>query len=77
MKFGVWQKPVASNPNGACVEVMLANDLEQVPAHKAGAGQLILVRDSKDPDGPRLAFDEREWRAFVTGVKADEFEMPA
>ena len=25
----------------------------------------VLVRDSKDPDGPALGFDRDAWRAFV------------
>lgn len=34
----------------------------------------ILVRDSKNPDGPVLAFDSAEWDAFVKGVRAGEFD---
>ena len=34
----------------------------------------VTVRDSKDPDGPRLRFHVDEWRAFVAGVKAGEFD---
>lgn len=46
--------------NGACVEV----------ARPPGE---VLVRDSKNPDGPVLTFTPDEWSAFVLGVKADEF----
>jgi hypothetical protein len=35
--------------------------------------ETVLVRDGKDPDGPVLRFTLEEWRAFVLGVKADEF----
>jgi hypothetical protein len=35
----------------------------------------IGVRDSKDPAGPVLRFTEREWQAFLSGVKAGEFEL--
>ncbi len=31
----------------------------------------IVVRDSKDPDGPRLAFGRTAWRRFADRVKAD------
>jgi hypothetical protein len=34
----------------------------------------VLVKDTKDPDGAQLRFDAREWRAFVTGVRAGEFD---
>ena len=30
----------------------------------------VLVRDSKDPDGPRLAFSRQAWEAFAARVKA-------
>lgn len=33
----------------------------------------MLVRDSKDPDGPVLAFDRSETVAFVSAVRAGEF----
>lgn len=29
----------------------------------------VLVRDSKDPDGPRLAFGPRAWQEFAARVK--------
>ncbi|MFG1864797.1 DUF397 domain-containing protein [Microbispora bryophytorum] len=44
------------------------------PDHKAGHARLIAVRDSKDPDGPKLFFTPAEWDAFLAGVKADEFD---
>jgi predicted secreted Zn-dependent protease len=55
-----WKKSTASNSSG-CVEV----------AHD---GPLTWVRDSKDPSGPRLSFNAREWEAFLTGVRANEFD---
>jgi hypothetical protein len=30
---------------------------------------LILLRDSKDPAGPTLAFNERAWTAFVSAIR--------
>ena len=47
--------------NSGCVEIA-AND---------GA---YFVRDSKDPDGPLLTFDHSEWTAFVSGVRAGNFD---
>ena len=46
-----WRKSSYSGYNGDCVE----------DRRMPGA---VLVRDSKDPDGPRLRFTAAEWRAF-------------
>lgn len=35
----------------------------------------VLVRDSKNPDGPVLRFNTNEWSAFVRGVLAGEFDL--
>jgi hypothetical protein len=35
----------------------------------------VLVRDSKEPGGPVLAFTAAEWRAFVEGVRLGEFDV--
>jgi hypothetical protein len=35
----------------------------------------ILLRDSKDTDGPVLHFTTDEWSAFIAGVKAGEFDL--
>jgi hypothetical protein len=37
----------------------------------------VFVRDSKDPDGPVLTFNAREWEAFLAGAKAGEFDPRA
>ncbi|HXL89674.1 MAG TPA: DUF397 domain-containing protein [Streptosporangiaceae bacterium] len=50
----------ASNP--ACVEVGFETSA-------------VLMRDSKDQDGPVLRFTVEEWRAFLAGVKAGEFDL--
>jgi hypothetical protein len=38
-------------------------------------GDQVLVRDSKNPGQAPLRFTADEWRAFVAGVKADEFDL--
>jgi hypothetical protein len=30
----------------------------------------VAVRDSKNPDGPRLTFTRDEWRSFTANIKA-------
>jgi hypothetical protein len=59
----VWHKSTRSNNGGACVEV--AGNLPGV----------VAVRDSKDPSGPALTFTPDEWRAFVSGASAGEFDL--
>ena len=53
----IWRKSSYSGGNGGnCVEV-------------APAGNNIAVRDSHEPDGPRLQFSAAEWRAFLAHIK--------
>jgi hypothetical protein len=58
-----WRKSSYTSATGNCVEVA------QFP------GASIGVRDSKDPDGPKLLFSSGEWRAFITGIKAGELGL--
>lgn len=51
--------------NSACVQV----------AHLPGG--MVAVRDSKDTNKAAHIFDGDEWAAFVIGVKAGEFDLPA
>ncbi len=59
--FLVWRKSSASGAAG-CVEV-------------ARAGEMILVRDSKNISGSALKFSGAEWRAFLVGARAGEFNI--
>jgi hypothetical protein len=52
-----WRKASHSGSNGACVEV-------------GAAARAIAVRDSKDPEGPRLVFTPAVWQEFTRRVKA-------
>lgn len=35
----------------------------------------VGVRDSKDSEKTTLCFSREEWRAFIAGVKAGEFDV--
>lgn len=57
----VWQKSLRSQASGACVEM-------------ARVGDIIGMRDSKDPDGPILEFRLAEIAAFLGAVADGEFD---
>lgn len=59
-----WRVSSFTTGNGGnCVEVA-----DNLPG-------LVAVRDSKDRQGPVLAFPPGEWRVFAAGVKAGEFDL--
>lgn len=59
-----WRKATYSTGNGGnCVEVA-----RNLPG-------LVAVRDSKDPDGPKLAFLPEDWQAFTASVKAGRLNL--
>ena len=47
--------------SGECVEV----------AQRDG---MIIVRNSSEPRGEELRYTSEEWRSFILGVKAGEFD---
>lgn len=57
-----FHKSSFSAANGGCVEVAAHCDE-------------VWVRDSKDPGGPVLRFTPAEWRAFLEGIGAGEFDL--
>ncbi|MFE7796957.1 DUF397 domain-containing protein [Nocardia sp. NPDC057440] len=59
-----WFKSSRSGANQDCVEV----------AHLDG--DMVGVRDSKNPTGPALVFTPGEWEAFTAGVQDGEFTRP-
>lgn len=71
----MWRKSSHCGSRSECVQVTVTYDTSAAP-HKAGSGKLYLMRNSRDPDGPVLAFTEAEWEAFVLGVKDGEFDLP-
>ena len=38
-------------------------------------GDTVQIRDTKLKDSPTLTFTKAEWRAFIQGVKQNEFEV--
>ncbi|MCK8677841.1 DUF397 domain-containing protein [Streptomyces lichenis] len=56
-----WRKSSYSGGTGQCVEV-------------ARLADAVALRDSKDPQGPALAFAPAGFSAFVRGVAGGGFE---
>lgn len=63
MSHHIWRKSSYSGTDGSmnCVEVSIGNRAN------------VAVRDSKNPEGPRLAFPSEAWASFIQGVREDEF----
>jgi hypothetical protein len=59
MSSAIWRKSSYSGANGGnCIEI-------------TAAARLVAVRDSRDPQGPVLAFGPEAWKRFAGQVKAD------
>jgi hypothetical protein len=58
----VWRKSVRSNNGGACVEV-------------ADLGTAVAIRDSMDPDGPKLILTGDGWRMFTRSVTTGTYDL--
>ncbi|MFB9676053.1 DUF397 domain-containing protein [Streptosporangium vulgare] len=71
VEVGLWRKNSLSGAGQDCVEVALADISQAEPGPDADL--LVLVRDSKDPDGAILAFTSAEWDAFLDRIKDDGF----
>lgn len=70
VEVGRWTRSSYSNNGGDCVEATLADRGNDLFPHLAGRDDLVVVRDSKDPDGPVLGFAGPEWTAFLASIKS-------
>lgn len=78
----VWRKSSRSNTRPeSCVEVAAvwrkssrSDTRTDQCVELAMAGPAVAVRDSKDPDGPKLAFAHANWSAFTRGIKGGAFD---
>jgi hypothetical protein len=64
-----WRTSSYSGGNGGqCVEVaaIISPDKPE---------RLCVVRDSKNPEGPVLAFSPGQWRIFADSIRAERFGL--
>lgn len=59
-----WFKTSHSSGGAECVEVAFLD------------GDMVGVRDSKNPTGPALVFTPTEWDTFTASITAGEFHRP-
>lgn len=57
-----WRKSTYSTAQGNCIET-------------ASLPGIVAVRDSKDPDGPKLVITLADWRNFTANVKAGRHDL--
>lgn len=63
LNAAVWRKSSRSGGSGGqCVEVA------------ANLPGVVAVRDSKDPNGPKLLFTPTQWNAFTKSIKTGKFD---
>jgi hypothetical protein len=58
----VWRKSRRSGNGNECVEV-------------ANLDHIVAVRDSKNPNGPKLALTSADWRALIARVRDGAFDL--
>lgn len=75
VEVGTWRKSSRSGQGGQCVEVGARRKSDRSGQNGnwvevAASLCVVLVRDSKDPSGPRLAVAPDQWVAFTRGLTA-------
>ncbi len=58
-----WRRSSYSGTGNNCVEA-------------AALPGVVAVRDSKDPQGPKLAFTPDAWKTFTRHIKAGDLDLP-
>lgn len=61
-EFGEWRKSSFSGKQTNCVEFRRTDDG-------------VEVRNSKRPEAGTIGYTVEEWRAFIAGAKAGEFDI--
>lgn len=65
-----WRGTIRSDDQGsACVKVAEAGRACEVDR------RVVAVRDSKDPDGPMLAFGMADWQELSSRIKLGVFDL--
>jgi uncharacterized protein DUF397 len=67
VEVGVWRKCSHSGSGG--------EDCLEVATTAANTSELLLVRDSKDPAGPKLGFSGSEWTTFLAQIKSGSLNL--
>lgn len=73
----MWYKSSYSNGADNCLQALWTKSTRsgvETCVQARQTADAVLVRDSKDPDGPHLRFTIPEWDAFTAGVKDGEFD---
>lgn len=63
-----WRKSSHSAQSGTCVEIACIR-VPDAPADHHRVAPMIVMRDSKNPDGPVLWLAETDWHAFLDSVR--------
>jgi Domain of unknown function (DUF397) len=58
-----WRKSSYSGQGATCVEVAC-----KMP-------DVVAVRDSKNPDGPKLVTTPADWRTFLSSIRAGRHDL--
>ncbi|SRR5216683_4442570 len=74
VEVGTWNKSTHTNGGEACVEVGVMGGGVSPRSRSEYGEKLVAVRDSKDPEGPRLCFTPADWDAFRRGVQSGAFD---